>query len=223
VKRFKIDYNSEMTQARLSFSNDNAARMLNPAASVPSRVARQLPRKDYAQMHNGRPAPAASQKRTRGRSASPTNHRAPTRQRSPLPIPSHDTIEPPDSSSQASQRVPDIMKKTWKRMPRTGLRSAFSDVYEYFETVTEDVWYKPKDIQQKTPYPNKLRLCLLCAEDGKEWESTDKARYGTTTNLWYHLKKFHQVYPPPRTCHRNFVSVNPHLSRFQFMVSRRSF
>lgn len=36
----------------------------------------------------------------------------------------------------------------------------------------------------------------MCAEEGKEWASTDKARYGATTNLWCHLRKLHQVYPP---------------------------
>src|SRR5579871_4152651 len=189
-----------MTQARLSFSHDDSARMLNLAASPP-RASRQLPRKDYARLHNGRPAPAAPQKRTRGRSASPLpmNHCVPTRQRSPLRASSssQETIEPFDSISQASQRVPDIMKKTWEKKPRTGVRKSFSDVYDYFETVNEEgVWYKPKDIQQKTPYPNKTRLCLLCGEEGKEWESSDKARYGGTTNLWHHLKKSHHVYPP---------------------------
>ena len=34
-----------------------------------------------------------------------------------------DTIEPSDSISQASQRVPDIMEKRWIRKPRTGIRS----------------------------------------------------------------------------------------------------
>ena len=43
-----------MTQGRLSFSNDDAARTLDVAPSVPSRAGRQLPRKDYAQMHSGR-------------------------------------------------------------------------------------------------------------------------------------------------------------------------
>jgi len=61
----------EMTQARLSFSREDSARMLNLAASPHPRASRQLPRKDYAQLHNGRPAPAAPQRRTRGRSASP--------------------------------------------------------------------------------------------------------------------------------------------------------
>ena len=189
-----------MTQARLSFSHDDSARMLNLAASPP-RASRQLPRKDYAKLHNGRPAPTAPQKRTRGRSASPLpmNHCVPTRQRSPLPASSssQETIEPIDSISQASQQVPDIMKKTWKKKPRTGVHKSFSDVYDFFETINEEgVWYKPKDIQQRTPYPNKTRLCLLCGEEGKEWESTDKARYGGTMNLWLHLKKFHHVYPP---------------------------
>lgn len=83
---------------------------------------------------------------TRGRSASPspTNRHTLTRQRSPLPSSSgssQDTIEPSDSISQTSQRVPDVMKKTWKKKSRTGVRSTFSDVYEYFETVNEDgVW-----------------------------------------------------------------------------------
>ena len=195
-----VEVQIKMTQARLSFSNDDGAQMLNLAASTPSRAVRQRPRKDYAQMHNGKPAsgPAAPQNRSRGRSASPLpmNHRAPTRQRSPLLPSPPDTIEPSDSISQSSQRVPDILKKTWKKKPRTGIRRNFSNVYDYFETVNvEGVWYKPNDIQQKTPHPNKTRLCLLCAEEGKEWESSDKARYGATTNLWYHLKKFHQVYP----------------------------
>ena len=118
-----------MTQARLSSSNDDAARTLDVAPSVPSRAGRQLPRKDYAQMHSGGPAPAASQKRPCGRSASPTNRRAPTRQRSPLPPSSQDAIESPDSISQTSQRVPGIMKKTWKKKPRTGVRSAFRSKY----------------------------------------------------------------------------------------------
>ena len=56
---------------------------------------------------------------------SPTNRRAPTRQRSPLPPSSQDAIESPDSISQASQRVPDIMKKTWKKKPRTGFADRF--------------------------------------------------------------------------------------------------
>ena len=186
-----------MNQTQLSFSNNDAVRMPNSMASMPSRAGRQMPRKDYAQMHSG-----GRVAQTRGRSASPsfTTRHAPARQRSPLPSSSdtsQDPIEPSDSISQTSQRVPDIMKRTWEKKPRTGVRNTFSDVYEYFETVnTDGVWYKPKDMQQKTSYPNKIRLCLLCAEEGKEWESTDKARYGTTTNLWYHLKKFHQVYPP---------------------------
>jgi hypothetical protein len=184
-----------MTQVRLSFSNDDAARMLNMTASTPSRAARNLARKDYAQMHNGRPAAQVLQ--TRGRSASPTNRRAPTRQRSPLPPSHQDSIEPSDSISQISQRVPEIMTKTWIKKSRTGIRKTISDVYEYFETVPIDnyIWYK-KDTQCKTPYPNKRRLCLLCIEEGKEWGSTDKSRSGTSSNLWYHLKKFHQIYPP---------------------------
>ena len=135
-----------------------------------------------------------------GQSTSPLcmNRHPPTRERSPLPPSPQDTIGPSDSISQAPQWVPDIIKKTWIKKPHTGIRNTFSDVYEYFEAVPidNDIWYKKTDTQHKTPYPNKLRLCLLCAEEGKEWESTDKARYGTTTNLWYHLKKFHQVYPP---------------------------
>lgn len=187
-----------MTQARLYFSNDDAARMLNVTTSTPSRAARNLARKDYAQMHNGRPA--AQVPKTRGRSASPspTNDRAPARQRSPLPPSPQDSIEPSDSISQPSQRVPDIMTKTWIKKPRTGIRKTISDVYEYFETVpiADDIWYKKKDTQCKTPYPNNWRLCLLCTEEGNEWGSTDKSRGGTSSNLWYHLKKAHQIYPP---------------------------
>ncbi len=125
-----------MPQARLSFTNDDTV----PEASTPSRAVRQLPRKDYAQMHNRRPAVQVPQTRTRGRSASPspTNRHASARQRSPLSPSSQDTIKPSDSISQISQRVPDIIKKTWKKKPRTGVRSTFSDVYEYFETVSID-------------------------------------------------------------------------------------
>ena len=126
-----------MTQARPLFSNDDAARLLNRVALTPSRIGRNLARKDYAQMHNGR-----STAQTRGRSASPspTNRPAPARARSPLPSssPSKTTIEPSDSISQASQRVPDIITKTWKKKPRAGIRGTFSNVYNYFETVTVD-------------------------------------------------------------------------------------
>ncbi len=188
-----------MNQTQLAFSNGMAQ------MPTPSRSARQLPRQNYANMHNGRPAPAdaprpALQTRTRGRSASPlpTNHHTPARQRSPISPSSQETLEPSDSISQTSQRVPDIMKKSWKKKPRTGIRSTFSDVYEYFETVSidNDIWYKKKDTQSKTPYPNKERLCLVCQEDGKDWGSTDKSREGSSSNLWKHLKKYHKIYPP---------------------------
>ena len=89
------------------------------------------------------------------------------------------------------------MKKTWRKKPHTRIHKNFSDVYDYFKIVNEEgVQYKLKDIGQKTLYLNKTRLCLLCAEEGKEWEPTNKARYGVTTNLQYHLKKFHRIYPP---------------------------
>jgi hypothetical protein len=183
-----------MLQTQLPFPSNDAARLLNTETSAPFRGRRNLARKDYAQMHNGRPAP---QTRRRSASPSPTN-RCPNRERSPLSRSSQDTIEPSDSISQAPQRVPDIIKKTWIKKPRTGIRTAFSDVYEYFEAVPidNDIWYKKTDTQHKTPYPNKLRLCLLCAEEGKEWESTDKSRHGSSSNLWYHLKTFHQIYRP---------------------------
>jgi len=117
-----------MNQTQLSFSNNDAVRMPNSMASMPSRAGRQMPRKDYAQMHNG-----GRVAQTRGRSASPsfTTRHAPARQRSPLPSSSdtsQDPIEPSDSISQTSQRVPDIMKRTWEKKPRTGVRNTFSDV-----------------------------------------------------------------------------------------------
>jgi hypothetical protein len=78
------------------FSNDNTVQMLNLVASTPSRGGRNLQRKDYAQMHNRRPA--AYVPRTRGRSVSPspTNRRTPARQRSPLSLSSQDAIKPSD-------------------------------------------------------------------------------------------------------------------------------
>jgi hypothetical protein len=162
-----------MNQTQLSFSGEDTAVQL--LSSSLSRAARHLPRKDYAQMHNGRPAPAyapALQTRTRGRSASPspTNHCTPTRQRSPISLSSQETLEPSDSISHISQRVPDVMTKSWKKKPYTGARATFSDVYEYFETVSidNDIWYKKLDTQFKTPYLNKQRLCLLCQEDRKD-------------------------------------------------------
>jgi hypothetical protein len=192
-----------MNQTQLSFSGEDTTQLLNRVAFTPSRAVRQLPRKDYAQMHNGRPTPAhgpAPTMCTRGRSASPlpTNHHTPARQRSPISPFSQDTLEPSDSVSQTPYRVPDVIKKTWKKKPRTGVRTTFSDVYEYFETVpiANDVWYKKKDTQFKTPYLNKQRLCLLCQEDEKYWGSTDKSREGSSSNLWKHLKKYHEIYPP---------------------------
>ena len=119
-----------MTQARLTFSNDNTVRMFNVVASTPSRAGRNLARKDYAQMHNGRPARQVPQTCSRSASPSSTNRYRPARERSPLPPSPQDTIEPSDSISQASQQVPDIMEKKWVRKPRTGIRSAFSDVYK---------------------------------------------------------------------------------------------
>jgi hypothetical protein len=90
------------------------------------------------------------------------------------------------------------MDKRWIKKPRTGIRNTFSDVYVYFETIPikDDVWYKKRDTQRKTAYPNKMRLCLLCQEDGRVWESSDKSREGSSSNLWKHLKKFHEIYPP---------------------------
>jgi len=69
-----------MNQTQLSFSEDDAAL---------SQSARQLPRKNYAQMHNERPVPAhaSALPKTcmRGQSVSPSpNHCTPAQQRSPI-------------------------------------------------------------------------------------------------------------------------------------------
>jgi hypothetical protein len=150
-----------MTQARLSFSNDDAARTLDVAPSVPSRAGRQLPRKDYAQMHSGGPAPAASQKCPCGRSgfSLPTNRRAPTRQRSLLTPSSQDAIELLDSISQVTTGSW-YNEKTWKKKPRR-VRSAFRSKYlSRVGCSISDIWFK--SICRSVLRVSNLNKILVC-------------------------------------------------------------
>src|SRR5438046_2783472 len=113
-----------MHQCELAFSSENEiVRMLNASAFTPSRRGRQnVIRRDYAQVHNTGLVPLAQ-----GRSSSPssaTHH--PIRERSPIPSSSsQETLAPSDSISQISQQVPNILKKTWIKKPRTGPRGDY--------------------------------------------------------------------------------------------------
>jgi hAT family C-terminal dimerisation region len=162
------------------------------ASTVPLRSRRDgVAQRDYAQMDD-------PWRRGRSRSASPApeNRRA-CRQRSPVSSESQETIAPSESASNVSRRIPDIMKRSWEKQPRTGARTRWSPVYEYYESINlvEEVYYKREDKAKKTPYEDVLRICMRCQEMGKTTQSTDSSRFGSTSNLWTHLKTTHNIYP----------------------------
>jgi hypothetical protein len=137
-------------------------------------------------------------RRARSRSASPApTNRRPDRERSPVPSTSQETITPSDSVSNISRRIPDIIYKTWEKQPRTGARTKWSPIYEYYESINlvGEVYYKREDKAKKTPYEDVLRICTHCQEKGKTTQSTDSSRFGSTSNLWTHLKTAHKIYP----------------------------
>jgi hypothetical protein len=162
----------------------NPVDTLNRSINPPRSCRNGLAQRDYAQMDN-------PWRRARSRSASPAPaNRRPDRERSPVPSTSQETITPSDSASNISCRIPDIIQKTWVKQPRTGARTKWSPIYEHYESITlvGEVYYKREDKEKKTAYEDVLRICTHCQEEGKTTQSTDSSRFGSTSNLWAHLK-----------------------------------
>jgi hypothetical protein len=71
-----------------------------------------------------------------------------------------------------------------------------SNVYDWYYAVDLETNWQHKNTGKIRQDVN--RICKWCRSENKNWESTDKQRWGNSSNLWTHLGEAHRYYRPSK-------------------------